>query len=400
MGETMISERIRQARLAAGLTLEELAAQLTTQGTPLTKQALSKYENGKSVPKAALFLQLAKVLRVNPSYFVTEPTIDIEWKAFRRHKSLSGDAQERVRRYATQVAESQVELQALLYPDEQPDFPDPYPVNDFDAVEAAAEYVREYWKLDEHPVDQLVQLVESKGGVVVGWEGKGKGFDGLSGLGNAQIPITVVNLGVDADRLRFDLAHEIAHLLMDCEDASEDEQEKFAHRFAAAFLVPASVVRRELGTNRHHLAWDELGILKQRYGISMAAWIYRAKDLGIISESVASSLFRDRSARGWRLQEPNPLSVIERPTRLRQMVLRAVAEGIITAERGKEICPNCFEGSALGDEQLIGQPLSARALLHLPDAERERLINEAFDRAVNVDVEFDDQYSEADFDQA
>ena len=39
----MLGERIRQARLAAGLSLEGLAERLER---PLTKQALSKYERG------------------------------------------------------------------------------------------------------------------------------------------------------------------------------------------------------------------------------------------------------------------------------------------------------------------------------------------------------------------
>ena len=77
-----------------------------------------------------------------------------------------------------------------------------------------------------------------------------------------------------------------------------------AHRFAAALLVPADAARQELGEKRRHLAFTELGVLKEKYGLSMQAWIRRAKDLEIISESVYKSLCIQFSSKGWRKREP------------------------------------------------------------------------------------------------
>ncbi len=45
----MLAERIRQARIAAGLTQDEAVARL---GGQITKAALSYYENGKRTPHA------------------------------------------------------------------------------------------------------------------------------------------------------------------------------------------------------------------------------------------------------------------------------------------------------------------------------------------------------------
>jgi transcriptional regulator with XRE-family HTH domain len=55
----MLSERIRQARLLAGMTQEALAEALTEAGHSATKAVISKYEMGKSAPKASVLLDRA-----------------------------------------------------------------------------------------------------------------------------------------------------------------------------------------------------------------------------------------------------------------------------------------------------------------------------------------------------
>ena len=48
----MIGDRMRQARLAAGLTLAEVAERLETAGQPITRQGISKYEHNRSMPRS------------------------------------------------------------------------------------------------------------------------------------------------------------------------------------------------------------------------------------------------------------------------------------------------------------------------------------------------------------
>ena len=56
------------------------------------------------------------------------------------------------------------------------------------------------------------------------------------------------------------------------------DEEKAAHRFAAAFLAPAECVRSEVGERRSRISIEELLLLKQRFGMSMQACAYRLKD--------------------------------------------------------------------------------------------------------------------------
>ena len=84
----MIGDRIKQARLAKGATLEEVAQLLTDRDAPITKAGLSKYEKNKSIPSQTFMIQLANVLSVKPSFFVAEPEFVAIWHAFRKQSKL------------------------------------------------------------------------------------------------------------------------------------------------------------------------------------------------------------------------------------------------------------------------------------------------------------------------
>jgi len=85
----MICQRIRQARTISGLSQDEVVLALSQRGAPLTKAALSKYERGASVPRATLLKHLGAVLNVPAEYFLREPTVSVEWLAFRKSKLMS-----------------------------------------------------------------------------------------------------------------------------------------------------------------------------------------------------------------------------------------------------------------------------------------------------------------------
>lgn len=371
----MISMQIRQARLAAGLTQDEVVARLAQHGVTITKAGLSKYELGKSAPAASFLFKLADVLGVKPSYFLREPTAQIRWLAFRKHSQLAASRQEQIKSRATAVADRQFELYSLLYPDAEPAFPEPCAASTAEDAESAAAILRRMWNLGEAPIESVTQVVEDHGGIVIAWdEDEGK-FDGLSAWINDRFPLAVINTKVARDRSRYNLAHELGHMAMYTDDLDDKEQERLAHRFAAAFLVPQNVALRELGTKRHNLDLQELGLLKLKYGLSIQAWIRRAHDLGIINKATYSRLYMVLSTHGMRKSEPYTLPGREMPIRLRQMTLHAFAEGLITEEKALEICPGCITPAQ--SERAPGQRYTARELLKLPREERDRIMAEA-----------------------
>jgi hypothetical protein len=78
-------------------------------------------------------------------------------------------------------------------------------------------------------------------------------------------------------------------------------------------------------------------MLKDKYGLSMHAWISRAKDLGILPEERATAIFKKFKSMGWHLNEPGEPLPSERPMRFDRLVMGALAEGIISEKRATEL---------------------------------------------------------------
>ncbi len=363
----MLGERLRQARLAAGLSLEGLAERLDR---PLTKQALSKYERGLSQPPPSRIADIAAALNVRASSLLAEPDVEIEWIAYRKLQRLSKSRQEQVTAVATQRLESEVRLRELFHLADRHDLPEPIQVQHARDCEYAAAVLRMRWNLGDRPVDSLVEQIEEHGCAVVAWPEEW-GFDGLSGWAD-RTPVLVLNEAAPADRLRFNAAHEIGHLVMK-RTGDEKQDEAFAHRFAASFLLPAEAARRELGSRRREITIDELGLLKQRWGLSMQAWIRRAHDLEIISGQLYRRLNMRFRQEGWHRDEPVEYKRDESPTLLRRLVLRALAERMITSGEADRLYP----GSASIGEPTQARRQSLRELARRPLEERHQTIQAA-----------------------
>lgn len=384
---TLIGDRLRHARVAAGLTQDEVVAALARQGLPLTKAGLSKYERGGSTPKPTYLRALGKALGVDGSFFLEEPSAQVRWLAFRKMARMGKKRQEWVKALAESQLETLLTLQRALEPMLEVPPPPQVQVGTPEEIETAAESLRDHWRLGDQPIESVTTVIEDGGGVVIEAGGEDELFDGLSGWANETVPVVVVSSAVSDDRRRFSLAHELGHLMMKVDDGADPRAvEKLAHRFAAAFLVTAATAKRELGTRRRHLDFRELALLKQKHGLSMQAWIFRAVDLGIIDQAHARTLFTELSARGWRRREPVGFEGKERPSKLHQLTVRALAEGLVSTTQAERIYPGVTQELGGSPNEPQEKPMSTRALLLLPSAERDRLLEQAV-RVVAEDYE-------------
>jgi len=223
----VIGDRIRQARLAAGLTQDEVVPRLGSAGHKITKAALSKYEKGKSEPKQSVLVLLGRVLGAKPGYFLTERVLRVEWLAFGKQTRLRKSKQERIKAFAEDVVEKQSRLEGVFYPNLRSVFPKPTVAGTAQDAEAIAQRLRKKWKLDDTPIDSLVEMVEDKGGFVVEYPEPGIQFDGLSGRVDGR-PVVVVNAESSMDRYRYNVAHELGHLMMHCPEVVPKEAQKLA----------------------------------------------------------------------------------------------------------------------------------------------------------------------------
>jgi Zn-dependent peptidase ImmA (M78 family) len=136
----------------------------------------------------------------------------------------------------------------------------------------------------------------------------------------------------DKPRLRFTAAHELGHLLLLLPHGlTAKEIEHACHRFASAFLIPREPFIQAFGQQRSQIAWAELNAMKSRWGMSVAAIMKRAHQLGLISDSRYKSfcfIYRKNGS-----AERDVWQGSEDSTRFKQLVYRGLSEGLISQSK-------------------------------------------------------------------
>src|SRR5437899_1244711 len=112
--------RIKQLRLARGLSLDDLA---NAMGGIVTKQALSKYELGASTPSAPVLNQLAQALGVKAMELWKAPDFGVKFLGYRKRVALPQRWQESFEATLSRKLEERLTLQDYCYSDIQFDLP-------------------------------------------------------------------------------------------------------------------------------------------------------------------------------------------------------------------------------------------------------------------------------------
>jgi len=188
-------------------------------------------------------------------------------------------------------------------------------------VEDIARMVRSMWDLPRGPIPNLTETLESVGVIVVLFDFETPKIDAVSRWAPAMPPLFFVNSDSSMDRCRYTLAHELGHTVM--HRTLNPEIEEQADRFAAEFLMPERDIKADL-TN---LDFSKLPQLKKYWRVSMAALLKRALDIGAITKSRSTFLWRQLSAAGYRTHEPIELNIpFEQPILLRELTQKHLEE--------------------------------------------------------------------------
>jgi Zn-dependent peptidase ImmA (M78 family) len=187
--------------------------------------------------------------------------------------------------------------------------------------EVAAQHVRHLFGIGaEQPISNLIDLVERIGVTALALPIDLAKIDAFSTWLTtvAKRPIIAACRNKPGDRLRFNVGHELGHLVLHGElSRLRPGEHQQADRFAAELLMPGTSMRKEIETP---VTLSRIAPLKLRWGVSVQALVRRAYDLGIIANRQYRYLFEQLSARGWRTNEPPNLAVAqERPRSLRKM---------------------------------------------------------------------------------
>ncbi len=332
----MIGERIKQARKAAGLSMRQLAEK-----TGVSAMAISKYEHNKNTPSSTVLLALSQALDVRVDYFFRQSKVVLRDVEYRKHPKLSKKILSKIEGDVIEQVERYLMLEEILPTNPISRFTLPKGlksrVESYDDIEDIANTFRREWKLGCNPVPDLTDTLEERG-IKVFLSGvlHGEKFDGLAAKVD-DAPVIVVDKYKPGDRQRFTLAHELGHLALQGRLADNLDEEKAAHRFAGAFLVPAKEAIKELGKSRSWLEPAELHVLKHTYGFSMRGWIYRASDLGILNRHAARKMWDYFRANNWVETEPGEQLPPEQPKLFKQLVFHALAEDLIGDSKAAEL---------------------------------------------------------------
>lgn len=328
-----MGERLRLARRAAGFSQRELAKRIG-----VSAMAISKYERGLATPRSDVLLRLARALNLRVDALLRPARVSVGRPAYRCRKRLSPREEAALLAQVQAWLERYLDIEGLLRCEVRFEFPKGFPfrIASLKEVEGAALKLRKAWELGLDPIESLVDVLEDHGIKVGLVDGPDK-FDAftLQAEADGPQPVIVVKRGLPGDRQRFSLAHELAHLLLQVKPSVDEE--KAAHRFAGAFLVPEPVARAELGRKRHSLHLYELHMLKHKYGLSMQAWIRRARELNILQKAAAEHLLKAFRERGWDREEPGDPLPPEEPQRMQRLILRALEEDWISSSRAAEL---------------------------------------------------------------
>jgi Zn-dependent peptidase ImmA (M78 family) len=158
-----------------------------------------------------------------------------------------------------------------------------YTGDEFDTI---AESCRSRWGLGLGPISNVLALLESKGITVCRYELAGERVEAFSYWNGARPFIFMASEKEASARARFDLAHELGHLILHRWVENEELEnpkvlkriENEADRFAAAFLLPRRSFPNEVYTARLEAFIN----LKRRWIVSVQAMVYRCRDLGLI----------------------------------------------------------------------------------------------------------------------
>lgn len=322
-----VGERLRSARIAAGLSTRVLADRLKCR-VKLSHATLANYERGDTQPTIEAISAIASELN-RPLQWFLQSGLALRNVRYRHRKSL-----------VTQTASVQFEfaaqtwLDAYVFVEQRVGEPlakaRKHKLEDIEGrtPEQKARSVRRMLDLDDNDPVYSVPSVLEKFGVRVIEVATVEAIDGLAAL-FGQERVTVLARGVEGDRSRLNAAHEFGHIVAGDVDAETEHQEAHARafEFGACLLMPLAVLKRAI----ERRSMVHLVEMKKLYGVSLAAMIYRAERAGFLDPTETKAIWIEFAKRGWRQREPGRIAP-DRALRFEVLFERAVSLKRVTLD--------------------------------------------------------------------
>lgn len=333
--------RIRLARQRRGLSKVALASALR-----VTTRTVGKYET-EGAP-AARASDIAAALDL-PAEFFSRPereAISPEQGFFRARRRVTATQLHSARATASMGIEmyewlaERFALPAMVMPD----------LDDHSPADAAAA-LRSLWGRSSGPLPNLVQLSEAHGVRVLSLPVDTAAVDAFS-LWQNDVPYAFLSMAKTAERSRFDLAHELGHLVMHSRvgvgagGATDREIEREADAFASAFLMPRNEL---LAYSSREPAVPEVLRLRTHFKVSAMAMTYSLRTAGRLTEWGYRQNCAHLAQQGFRAGEPGGME--RERSRVFATVfpmLRAQGVGVSEVCRELGLTPSELHGLTMG----------------------------------------------------
>lgn len=304
---------ITVARESRGLSQLELAEKLSLSPSNLSRMEQDFIEVGENHLKA-----ITTILNYPEEFFYQEGETLPPALALRKRNVV---AQKIMLPIEAQVNIYRLNVEKLLKAIGQPEIN--LPVLDIEKLGSPAEAarkLRKLWKIEKGAINNLTQVLEDNGLFLINFDFNTERVDGMSILADGKFPVVFSNKRSLGDRQRFTLAYELGHLVMHLQtnptftrDISHE-----ANEFAAEFLMPEKDIK---GDFRDGVNLNVLADLKRKWKLSMQALLYRANDIGVITDNQKRYLINQFNSMNIRRREPAELDIPrENPMKLRDMI--------------------------------------------------------------------------------
>lgn len=332
----VFSKRLKNARLLKGLSALQVAESLH-----ITRQAYSKYENGKSFPNSKILIDLHRILDVSIDYLFRKTSFEKLDFDFRKKTKLTKTRQEQIELEVFDLLEKRIEIEDLLNVKVVSDLEQLSahlePIKSSQEISLLASALRTQWGLGNDPIKNVSTLFENHGIITVR-VADDNGFDGASSkikeYGNR--PVVIVNNNTITERQRFTAVHELAHLYLKFTDLESREIESLCNTFANEFLLPSPKLN-EIFVPNGPIYVKEIQALQAEYGLSFDAIVYRLNSSKIISDSSLKRYFIRKNT------NPNLKDISEKSLfsengsfKYESLVFKALNEDVITSSQAAQ----------------------------------------------------------------
>ena len=328
----IFSKRLRNARLMRGLSMQQLCVMMND---IVTKQSVSKYERGESMPDSTILIALCKALNISPDYLFRENRSALNNVHYRKLTRLSAKEEKSINLMVEDTIERINEIEDICGIERHFDASSfTCQVKSLNDVFSAATKLRTDWNIGNAAITNVINILETNGIIVVEVEAS-DAFSGLNGTLENGTPVIVINKQMSTDRKRFTALHELGHALLHFpEDMDEKMEEQYCNIFANEVLMPRQTFLQSIGEKRHDIALVELKNLQSEFGISVDALMYKARYLDVISENRYTTYWKKKNFdSNFKSQVEKSIIDDEHSTRFENLIYRALSSGLITESK-------------------------------------------------------------------